>query len=120
VLVRRHPALPVITLGAELTALRAYESGSGYQRADTTGYVLLAAASQPSLGARPRLSPAATCRSPRSTSTWPLAPPPIAGTSWLQPSNFELLVKLGAHEATVSEHRRLSRPCRTDITVWPR
>jgi two-component system OmpR family response regulator len=38
-----HPGLPVITLGAgdELTALRAYESGSDHHLPESTGYVLL-------------------------------------------------------------------------------
>jgi|SRR5215218_1178010 len=40
---RIHPGQPVITLGAgdELTALRAYESGSDHHLPDSTGYVLL-------------------------------------------------------------------------------
>ena len=42
---RVHPGLAVITLGAgdELTALRAYESGSDHHLTDSTGYVLLRA-----------------------------------------------------------------------------
>jgi len=42
---RVHPGLPVITIGAddELTALRAYESGSDHHLTDTTSYVLLRA-----------------------------------------------------------------------------
>jgi two-component system OmpR family response regulator len=42
---RVHPGQPVITLGAgdELTALRAYESGSDHHLTDSTGYVLLRA-----------------------------------------------------------------------------
>jgi DNA-binding response OmpR family regulator len=42
---RIHPGLPVITMGAgdELTALRAYESGSDHHLPDDTGYVLLRA-----------------------------------------------------------------------------
>jgi two-component system response regulator MtrA len=42
---RIHPGLAVITLGAgdELTALRAYESGSDHHVAEGTGYVLLRA-----------------------------------------------------------------------------
>jgi DNA-binding response OmpR family regulator len=42
---RVHPALPVITLGAddELTTLRAYESGSDHHLPADTGYVLLRA-----------------------------------------------------------------------------
>jgi DNA-binding response OmpR family regulator len=42
---RIHPGLPVITLGAgdELTALRAYESGSDHHLPDDTGYLLLRA-----------------------------------------------------------------------------
>jgi DNA-binding response OmpR family regulator len=42
---RIHPGLPVITLGAgdELTALRAYESGSDHHVTGDTGYVLLRA-----------------------------------------------------------------------------
>jgi DNA-binding response OmpR family regulator len=42
---RVHPGLPVITLGRddELSALRAYESGSDHHLADTTGYLLLRA-----------------------------------------------------------------------------
>jgi len=42
---RIHPGLPVITIGAEdeLTALRAYESGSDHHLPDDTGYMLLRA-----------------------------------------------------------------------------
>ena len=42
---RIHPGQPVITIGNsdELTALRAYESGSDHHLPDSTGYVLLRA-----------------------------------------------------------------------------
>jgi DNA-binding response OmpR family regulator len=68
---RIHPGQPVITLGAgdELTALRAYESGSDHHLPNSTGYVLLRAVIATVMRRADEQPAAVTCRSATSTST---------------------------------------------------